>query len=105
MEIKTGLLKEKLGEIAQEAGEQLIEVLAHNSKDNFLKHLQYLKVRDDNDNWFNLTGRITEDGKSLVALEYDSVHNGSDEEEHELEIVSFDAYQIIELLDYLKAKI
>lgn len=107
MEIKTGALKDKLGEIAQEAGEQLTAVLNQLSNIGGVKvkvdKLIGVKVRDDNDNWFNLTGEVRENYTELIATEYDSVHNGTDEEEHYLTIVQLDAYQIIELLDYLKS--
>lgn len=99
MQIKTGELKDKLGAIAQEAGEQLTAVLNQLSNldgvSGYVKKLQNVEVRDDNDNWFYLTGELAENCTQLVARE-----EGIDQE-HYLTIVELDAYQIIELLDYL----
>ncbi len=105
MEITTEKLKDQLGAIAQEAGEQLISVLStlaqpgSNPKvdgiSGKISKLQSVKVRDDNDNWFYLTGELAENFTQLVATE------GEDDAIHYLTIVELDAYQIIELLDYL----
>ncbi len=106
MEIKTGKLKDQLGAISQEAGEQLISVLStlaqpgSNPKvdgiSGKITKLQNVKVRDDNDNWFYLTGEVAENFTQLIGRE-----EGIDEI-HYLTIVELDAYQIVELLDYLK---
>jgi hypothetical protein len=101
MEIKTGELKDKLGAIAQEAGEQLTAVLNQLSNLGGVKgkieKLVAVKVRDDNDNWFYLTGEVEENCTQLIGQEADS------DQIHYLTIVELDAYQIIELLDYLKS--